>query len=308
MPRKRTGACAGRSASAAASGSATGSTRCFRTRSRCRIATVRWRTCSSRALRCSRRRDMEFDPLLPDDDAALDERVDALSAWCQGFLYGFGTAATDRRAAPSGEVTEVLADFAEISRGGSVGLEPMEIEEDAYMELVEFLRVGVQLVYDELRTRTPPEPRPHHSSLSKHMTVRKDEFARRRRQLMRMMGKGGIAILPTAVGEAAQQRRALLLPAGQRFPLSDRLQRAGVGRGAGARPSAGGVHPVRPRSRPGPRDLGRQARRTRRRGARLRRRRCVSDRRHRRHPARPDRELRAGCTTRWASTPTSTIA
>ena len=46
----------------------------------------------------------------------------------------------------------MLADLAEISRGGSVGLEPMEIEEDAYMELVEFLRVGVQLVYDELRT------------------------------------------------------------------------------------------------------------------------------------------------------------
>jgi Xaa-Pro aminopeptidase len=30
------------------------------------------------------------------------------------------------------------------------------------------------------------------------MTVRRDEFARRRRQLMRMMGKGGIAILPAA--------------------------------------------------------------------------------------------------------------
>ncbi len=30
------------------------------------------------------------------------------------------------------------------------------------------------------------------------MTLRKDEFARRRRQLMRMMGKGGIAILPAA--------------------------------------------------------------------------------------------------------------
>ena len=30
------------------------------------------------------------------------------------------------------------------------------------------------------------------------MTVRKDEFARRRRQLMRMMGKGAIAILPAA--------------------------------------------------------------------------------------------------------------
>jgi uncharacterized protein YgfB (UPF0149 family) len=95
--------------------------------------------------------DMEFDPLLPDDDTALDERVDALSAWCQGFLYGFGSAATNRTT-PSGEVAEVLADFAEISRGGSVGLDPTEIEEDAYMELVEFLRVGVQLVYDELRS------------------------------------------------------------------------------------------------------------------------------------------------------------
>jgi Xaa-Pro aminopeptidase len=30
------------------------------------------------------------------------------------------------------------------------------------------------------------------------MTLRKDEFARRRRQLMRMMGKGAIAILPAA--------------------------------------------------------------------------------------------------------------
>jgi len=96
--------------------------------------------------------DMEFDPLLPDDDAALDERVDALSAWCQGFLDGFGSAATGGRPGPTGEMAEVLADFAEISRGGAVGLETTETEEDAYVELVEFLRVGVQLVYDEMRT------------------------------------------------------------------------------------------------------------------------------------------------------------
>jgi uncharacterized protein YgfB (UPF0149 family) len=80
--------------------------------------------------------DMEFDPLLPDDDVALDERVDALSAWCQGFLYGFGTAAYGPAGQrPPARWPEVLADFAEISRGGSVGLEPMEIEEDAYIEL-----------------------------------------------------------------------------------------------------------------------------------------------------------------------------
>ena len=96
--------------------------------------------------------DMEFEPLLPEEDDPLEERVDALAAWCQGFLYGFGSAANAGRYSPAGEVAEVLADFAEISRGGSVGAEPMEIEEDAYVELVEFLRVGVQLVYDEMRS------------------------------------------------------------------------------------------------------------------------------------------------------------
>jgi uncharacterized protein YgfB (UPF0149 family) len=104
--------------------------------------------------------DMEFDPLLPDDDTALDERVEALAAWCQGFLYGFGSAGAGGGAPLHGEVAEVLADFAEISRGGGVGLDPTEIEEEAYMELVEFLRVGVQLVYDELHAgRHPPSGR-----------------------------------------------------------------------------------------------------------------------------------------------------
>ena len=124
------------------------------------------------------------------------------------------------------------------------------------------------------------------------MTVRKDEFARRRRQLMKMMGKGAIAILPAAPEQQRNNDVHYSLPARQRLLLPHRLRRARGGRGADARPAAGGVHPVRARSRPGARDLGRQARRARGRGARLRRRRCVPDRRHRRHPARPARELR----------------
>ena len=35
--------------------------------------------------------EMEFELLLPDDDAPLEQRATALSQWCQGFLYGFGT-------------------------------------------------------------------------------------------------------------------------------------------------------------------------------------------------------------------------
>ena len=40
------------------------------------------------------RAEMEFEPLLPDDETDLAARVEALGAWCQGFLYGFGAAGT----------------------------------------------------------------------------------------------------------------------------------------------------------------------------------------------------------------------
>lgn len=94
--------------------------------------------------------DMEFEPLLPPEDAPLAARVEALGAWAQGFLYGFGAAGPLPRGALSGDVAEVLSDFAEIARAGAVGSESAEAEETALAELVEFLRVGAQLVYDEL--------------------------------------------------------------------------------------------------------------------------------------------------------------
>jgi uncharacterized protein len=54
----------------------------------------------------------------------------------------------------------VLADLARISHAGDVGSETVEVEEQAYAELVEFLRVGVQLVYDELAALRAGQPAP----------------------------------------------------------------------------------------------------------------------------------------------------
>ena len=52
---------------------------------------------------------------------------------------------------PMSEATsEVLADLAEIARVGSVGADEAEVEEASYTEIVEFLRAGVQLVFEEL--------------------------------------------------------------------------------------------------------------------------------------------------------------
>ena len=96
------------------------------------------------------RPDMEFEPMLPGDEAPLESRVEALAAWCQGFLYGFGAAGTAARAVLPDTVTEVLADLAQLSQAGVPAASEPEVEEDAYIELVEYLRAGVQLVYEEL--------------------------------------------------------------------------------------------------------------------------------------------------------------
>ena len=100
--------------------------------------------------RALRGEEMEFEPFLPDDDDPLERRAIALSHWCQGFLYGFGTGKPTRAEDLNGQVNEVLRDLSHIAAAsvdvGAAG----EDEEEAYAEVVEYLRVGVQLVHDEL--------------------------------------------------------------------------------------------------------------------------------------------------------------
>lgn len=102
--------------------------------------------------------DMAFKVLLPGDEQPIDARATALGQWCQGFLYGLGTSAIDDVTRLPGEVGEIVRDLSEITRIGVDGKESLETNEHAYAELVEFVRVGVQLLFEELaRYRvTPP--------------------------------------------------------------------------------------------------------------------------------------------------------
>jgi len=103
--------------------------------------------------------DMEFDLLLPDDTESLALRTQALSEWCQGFLYGLGSRVIQDASRLPGDVGEVVRDFNEITRVGVDGSDDLESNESAYTQLVEFVRVGVQLVFAEL------EPVRGHSSV-----------------------------------------------------------------------------------------------------------------------------------------------
>lgn len=101
-------------------------------------------------LKAVRGDEMDLELLLPDDDSPLEARAAALSLWCQGFLYGFGTGEPVKDDELPPNVGEVLRDLTHIGRA-SVELEGgSEEEEAAYTEVVEYVRVGVQLIHDEL--------------------------------------------------------------------------------------------------------------------------------------------------------------
>ena len=101
---------------------------------------------------------MEFDLLIPEDEASIEERTRALSLWCNGFLYGLGTTDAADPARLSTEAGEVVRDLTEITRAGVDAADGAEENEAALAELVEFVRVGVQLVFDEAGRQRPARP------------------------------------------------------------------------------------------------------------------------------------------------------
>jgi uncharacterized protein len=100
--------------------------------------------------------DMSFTPLLPDDEVPLPQRAGALGEWCEGFLYGIGSARIDEFDSLPPQVQEALRDFVEIARVGIPGGDGDEEDEAAYQELVEYLRVAAQLIHDEFHPAPAP--------------------------------------------------------------------------------------------------------------------------------------------------------
>lgn len=109
--------------------------------------------------------DADFEPLLPDEASSLSDRADALSLWCQGFLYGLGSGATSDPGEVSTEAREIIEDFTEITHVGVDAGDDTEENETAFAEVVEFVRVGVQLLFVELAPARGEEPAPGAASI-----------------------------------------------------------------------------------------------------------------------------------------------
>jgi uncharacterized protein len=98
--------------------------------------------------------ELGFEPALPADDRPLAERADAMVEWCRGFLGGFGLAGTDAHAKLSDEAQEVLRDLGTIA-ASSFDFGNEDEDEDALIEVQEFIRVGAMLLYAECAPHEP---------------------------------------------------------------------------------------------------------------------------------------------------------
>ena len=101
-----------------------------------------------------------FEPLLPDDSDSTASRTEALARWSEGYLHGLVSAKhsdqlKERLAAePLGDI---IKDMLQITRAGIDEDVDDEENEAAYSEIVEYLRIAAQLIYEEL-AELRPEP------------------------------------------------------------------------------------------------------------------------------------------------------
>lgn len=104
---------------------------------------------------------LEFQPLLPDDAIPLAARVAALGEWCQGFLMGMTLGGVKDLGQLPGDGGEAVHDLVQLARAGSYDLGDDEEDEQAYADLVEYVRTAVLLVNEELNpTKAPPRTAP----------------------------------------------------------------------------------------------------------------------------------------------------
>ena len=99
--------------------------------------------------------DMSFQPLLPDDDYAIEQRLEALVAWVRGFLEGMALAAGASLGQAPDEIRELIEDMVAISQL-SEDEESDDESEQQLLEITEYVRLGALAVFTEFNEPEKP--------------------------------------------------------------------------------------------------------------------------------------------------------
>ena len=103
-----------------------------------------------------------FQPLLPDDELPLAERLVSVGDWCANYLSGLGEG-MGAEFDISEDGKEALRDIAAIGQISTDFEEDEDSEEDGekdYLELVEYIRIAVQLIFSDLDPMENAKPEP----------------------------------------------------------------------------------------------------------------------------------------------------
>ncbi|MCK5726118.1 MAG: UPF0149 family protein [Thiotrichaceae bacterium] len=92
---------------------------------------------------------LSFALLLPDDEESLEDRVDAMQEWAEGFLMGIALAGVQDMDQLPTNSKELIDDFLSISKEKQLDMSNDEESEEAYLQIVEYLRMGTILIMDE---------------------------------------------------------------------------------------------------------------------------------------------------------------
>lgn len=101
----------------------------------------------------------ESEVLLPSSEYPLSQRVDALCAWCSGFLAGFGLHMRDTLL--SEDAQEALHDIAAIAQASS---NPEDLSDENEVDLLElhgYLKVAVGFLFEQCqpsKSSSAPSP------------------------------------------------------------------------------------------------------------------------------------------------------
>ena len=98
--------------------------------------------------------DLGFALLLPDEAEAFGRRLQALSSWCQGFVYGIGVAGLAEGERLDAEARECLSDLVEISKLGD-DEESSDEAELQFAEVAEHVRMATLLLNESLNPLSP---------------------------------------------------------------------------------------------------------------------------------------------------------
>lgn len=100
--------------------------------------------------------DFSFSPWVPEEQESLRDSLLTLAEWCEGLLYGIGGAGREAlNKAENRELREILNDIVNIAREARVdeAYEGSEEDEADFSEVLEYLRVCAQYLYQELVVR-----------------------------------------------------------------------------------------------------------------------------------------------------------